>query len=123
MKVGSQVGFQIGELVEARRYPRYKLYVEIRVYPRNAPVVRGYTVDISQSGISAMLTMEVPVGEIVRLEFSLPGGDVEVLATVRQRNAFRYGFQFLEARSAKDIIGRTCGELALEQTITPDPVQ
>jgi PilZ domain len=123
LEVSSQIGFRVGDLTEARRHPRYKLYVEIRVYPRNAAVVRGHTVDISQSGISAILTMEVPIGEIVRLEFSLPSGDVEVLATVRQRNAFRYGFQFLETSSAQDIIGRTCRELALEQTITADPVQ
>ncbi len=73
--------------------------------------------DISESGISAMLREEVPVGEVVRLEFTLPLGDVEVLALVRQRNAFRYGFQFVEARSAEDIIGRTCSQLAMGQSV------
>ena len=43
-----------------------------------------------------MLREEVPVGEVVRLEFELPLGRVEVLALVRQRSAFRYGFQFVE---------------------------
>ncbi len=80
-------------------------------------MVRGHTVDISESGISAMLRVEVPVGEVVRLEFTLPLGDVEVLATVRQRNAFRYGFQFVEASSAEDTIGRTCRHLAVEQPV------
>ena len=56
-------------LVDARRCPRYKLNIEIRIYPRNCPVVRGHTVDISESGISAMLLVEVPVGEVIRLEF------------------------------------------------------
>jgi PilZ domain len=102
-------------LLDARRHPRHKLETEIRVYPRNAAVVRGETVDISESGISAMLRVEVPVGEVVRLEFSLPFGDVEVHAMVRQRNAFRYGFQFVEASSAQDVIGRTCRQLAVEQ--------
>jgi hypothetical protein len=36
---------------------------------------------------------------------------------VRQRNAFRYGFQFVEASSAQDIIGRTCRQLAVEQSV------
>lgn len=103
------------EVVDARRHPRYKLEKDIRVYPRNAPVVRGHTVDISESGISAILHLEVPVGEVVRLEFSLPTGDVEVLALVRQRSAFRYGFQFIEATSAQDVIGRACRQLAIEQ--------
>ncbi len=89
----------------------------IRVYPRGAAVVRGDTVDLSESGISAMLREEVPVGEVVRLEFTLPLGDVEVLALVRQRSAFRYGFQFLEERSAHDVIGRTCSQLAVEPPV------
>ena len=64
-----------------------------------------------------MLTVEVPVGEVVRLEFSLPSGDVEVHAMVRQRNAFRYGFQFVEASSVQQVIGRTCSQLAMEQSL------
>ncbi len=80
-------------------------------------MVRGHTVDISESGISAMLMVEVPVGEVVRLEFALPFGSVEVHAMVRQRNAFRYGFQFIEASSAQEVIGRTCRQLAMEQSL------
>ncbi len=103
--------------MEARRHPRFKLEVDIRVYPRDCPVVRGHTVDISESGISVMLGIEVPVGEVVRLEFTLPFGDVDVLAMVRQRSAFRYGFQFVDASSTRDIIGRTCRRLAVEQSV------
>jgi hypothetical protein len=100
-------------MVDPRRHPRFKLAVDIRVYARDCPVVRGQTVDISKSGISAILRVEVPVGEVVRLELTLPLGDVEAHAVVRQRNAFRYGFQFVEASSSQDIIGRTCRDLAV----------
>ncbi len=99
--------------VDLRRHPRFTLEVDIRVYSRDPPVVRGHTVDISESGISAVLREEVPLGGMVRLEFTLPLG--EVLAMVRHRNAFRYGFQFVEASSADGIIGRTCGQLAAAQ--------
>jgi len=109
---------QTYEIMEARRHRRFKLAVQTRVYPRDCPVVRGDTVDISESGISAMLREEIPLGEVVRLEFTLPFGDVEVLAMVRQRNAFRYGLQFVETSSAQDIIGRTCRQLARDQ---PEP--
>ena len=102
---------------DARRHPRFQLEVEIRIYPRNCPVVRGHTVDISESGISAMLKVEVPLNEVVRLEFDLPLGSVEVPAVVRQKSAFRYGFQFLEASTAQETIGRTCGALALQQSM------
>jgi hypothetical protein len=104
------------ELVDARQHPRFKLETDICVYPRNSAVVRGYTVDLSESGVSAMLRIEVPLGEVVRLKFNPSTGDVEVMALVRQRQAFRYGFQFVESASARDLIGRTCRELAAKQS-------
>jgi hypothetical protein len=106
--------------VEARRHRRFKIEVAVRVYPRDCPVVRGDTVDLSESGISAILRIEIPLGEVVRLEFTLPFGDVDLLAMVRQRSAFRYGFQFVEAASAQDIIGRSCQQLAVAQSLAPE---
>jgi c-di-GMP-binding flagellar brake protein YcgR len=118
--LSGQLGTAYAKAVEARRHPRYRLETEICIYPRNMPVVRGQTVDISESGISAMLRVEVPLGEVVRLEFKLPQGEVDVHAMVRQRNAFRYGFQFVESESAKQVIVRTCRQLALEQSLAND---
>jgi hypothetical protein len=104
--------------VDARRHPRFKLEVDIRVYPRDRAVVRGHSVDLSESGNSAMLREELGLDEVVRLEFDLPLGEVELHALVRQGNAFRYGFQFLDASEAHDVMGRTCRELALKQIDT-----
>ena len=106
---------EMNQIIEARRHRRFRIEVKVNVYPRNSPVVHGDTVDMSQSGISAMLREEIPVGEVIRLEFALPHGEVELLAIVRQRSAFRYGFQFVEASSGNDVIGRTCSQLAVEQ--------
>jgi len=106
---------EMNQIIEARRHRRFRIEVKVNVYPRNCPVVHGDTVDISESGISAMLREEVPVGEVVRLEFALPFGEVELLAFVRQRSAFRFGFQFVESGVAQQIIGRTCAQLALEE--------
>jgi PilZ domain len=106
------------EFTEARQHPRFGMEVDVQVYARNASVVRGHSVDISESGLSAMLRDEVPVGEVVRLAFALPAGNVEVHAFVRQRSAFRYGFQFMEASAAQDLINRTCRQLAVEQSIS-----
>lgn len=107
-------------MIEARRHPRYQLDVDVRVYPRNAQVIRGHAVDISESGISAMLRLEVPVGEVVRIEFALPTGEVEIHALVRQRNAFRFGFEFLEAISQLEIIRRACRQMAVAQSTGRD---
>lgn len=113
---------ETGEHVEARRYPRYKLEVDVRIYARNAQVVRGHMVDISESGMSAMLRVEVPLGEVVRLEFALPTGEVEVHALVRQRQAFRYGFQFVEDSLAQQTITHACTQLAVEQTLRENQI-
>jgi hypothetical protein len=103
-------------VIEARRHPRYKLEIDLRIYARNSAVVRGHSVDISESGISAMLREEVRLGEVVRLEFTVPTGDVVIHALARQRNAFRYGFEFLEAISQLEIIQRACRQMAVEQS-------
>ncbi|HVN19442.1 MAG TPA: PilZ domain-containing protein [Dongiaceae bacterium] len=104
-------------MIEARRHPRYKIEVGVRIYPRNAQVVRGHSVDISESGVSVMLRDEVRIGEVVRLEFTIPTGEVIIHALVRQRNAFRFGFEFLEAISQMEIIQRACRQLAIEQSL------
>jgi c-di-GMP-binding flagellar brake protein YcgR len=118
MDVRNEIGTgQQSDFVEHRRHTRFKLQIDVCVYARNTSVVRGHTVDISESGISAMLRQEIPVGEVVRLEFMLPPGPVEIHAMVRQRSAFRYGLQFIESSTAQEVIGRTCRELAMEESL------
>lgn len=102
---------------DARRQPRFKIEVDIRVSSRTSGMLKGHTVDLSESGISAMLTLEVPVGEVVELEFTLPFGPVTIYARVRQQNAFRYGFQFVESNFVQEIIRPTCRQLAVEQSL------
>lgn len=103
--------------MESRRHPRHKIEVEILVYPRNSPVVRGHTVDLSESGISALLVDEIRLDEVVRLEFTLPTGTIDIHALARYHNAFRYGFQFLESVSAQEIIARACRQLDVEESL------
>jgi hypothetical protein len=97
--------------------PRFQLVVDITVRSRTRGVLNGYTVDISESGISAMLRIDVPLAEIVELNFTLPIGQVKVHAIVRQRDCFRYGFQFLESAAVQEIIRSTCRQLA-ERTLS-----
>jgi hypothetical protein len=100
--------------VEFRRHPRFPLHADIRVHSHSAGLLTGYTVDISESGISAMLRLELPMGELVELEFELPYGPVAIRAMVRHRSAFRYGFQFVEPEP-EGAIRATCSRLALLQ--------
>jgi hypothetical protein len=109
----------VRNIPDARRQPRLKLDVDIRVSTKTCGVLQGHTVDISESGISALLKLEVPVGEFVELQFMLPFGAVTAYAVVRQRSAFRYGFQFVESN---EIIQNTCRSLQLEQSLFGEKV-
>ena len=108
---------RIQTIADARRYPRFKIEVDIRINSSTCGVLKGHTVDISESGIAAMLVIEPPLGEVVELNFTLPFGTVTIHAMVRQKNAFRYGFEFVDSDSALDVIRRTCRKLAVEQSI------
>ncbi len=99
-----------GNLTERRRESRFKFEVDIKVRSRNCGLVKGQCVDISQSGVSAILTLEVPSDEMVELMFVTPFGPVTAYAMLRQRSAFRYGFQFVEPIAPE--IGMTCRYLA-----------
>jgi hypothetical protein len=90
--------------------PRFGLEVGIRMSRKTCGVLKGATVDISEPGVSALLKLEVWLGEFVELQFMLPYGPVTVTvyAVVRQRNAFRDGGQFVESHSMHAIIPTTC---------------
>jgi hypothetical protein len=95
-------------IVDARRTPRFRIDVEIKINSHTCGLLTGRTVDISESGVAALLKIEVPLGEVVELNFVLPFGPVTIFAMVRQRNAFRYGFQFVESNAVAPIIRETC---------------
>jgi PilZ domain len=107
--------------VDLRHQPRFKMEADIRIRSRACGALKGRTVDISESGIAAMLPIETPVNEIVELSFTLRSEPMTILAIVRQRNAFRYGFEFVDSASLHGIIRRACRDLAVEQSIlSPD---
>lgn len=99
--------------IDARQHPRFKLDVDVKIYPRDSDMIKGHVVDISETGLAAMTTLEILLDQVVRLEFALPLGLVSVRALVRQRNAFRYGFKFVEPDSdGQELIRRFCRDLA-----------
>jgi hypothetical protein len=102
---------------DRRQHPRYALDVNIKVETRTCGVVMGDTVDVSETGISAALTEQIPLGEIVRLHFKLSRVQVAVDASVCQRRAFRYCFQYLGLESTKHMIGFACRQLAVNEIL------
>lgn len=116
MKTQNQPATSFAPGSTPRVEPRFPLVVDITVRTRTRGVLTGHTADISESGISAMLRIDVPLSEIVELNFTLPIGQVKVHAIVRQRDAFRYGFQFLESAAGQEVIRSACRRLADERT-------
>lgn len=102
---------------DRRRHPRFKIEVDLTVRSRTSGTLKGHTADISEGGISAILTIEVPLGELVELDFTLPFGPVTIYAVARQREAFRYGFQFAESNPVHEAILATCRHLAVERSL------
>jgi PilZ domain len=106
------------DLLDRRGQARFKIEVEVSIDSKSCGLLKGHTVDISESGISAMVRLELPVGELVELDFTLPFGRVTIYAVVRQRSAFRYGFRFAESNFIENVVRPTCRVLAMQQRVS-----
>jgi hypothetical protein len=98
----------LNALREARRDLRFRLHVDVMIHSPSLGAVSGRTLEISEHGFSATLTAELPVGEVLGLNLKLRIGRVNVRAAVRDRTAFRHGFQFVEPNPALHLIRENC---------------
>jgi len=83
-----------------RRHPRYRgdfRAIVSHLLGKNYQKIEGHCRDLSQAGIGILLAAELDGGEVVGLNFSLPGSAApwEVRAVVRYRRGYQYGFEFL----------------------------
>ncbi len=78
-----------------REYLRYA--IDLRLVVRTSVKLYGRTKDVGDGGLGATVAGEIPVGEIVELEFQLPAMDdpMMIYAEVRYRQGFQYGFRFV----------------------------
>jgi c-di-GMP-binding flagellar brake protein YcgR len=102
---------------ENRRHQRATLDIRVVWVEGRGSTVRGAVgraCDISEGGISAVLPVRIPLGEVSELQFSLPGirEPFRTRVVVRSSDGFRYGFEFLALSQAqRDAIRRVCGAL------------
>ena len=78
---------------DRRRHVRYRYSAPIYAYLGNTESVRAMTIEISESGLSAALGVELQIGDTVHLA---PVGGGTVIAQVRRRIGKIYGFEFLQ---------------------------
>ena len=86
---------EIGEVRPIRRHPRREMEVEVVVRTDSA-LLPGRTHEISESGMSAILPVELRVGQEVELQIRLPRAAETTRAIVRNRNVYRHGFEFVQ---------------------------
>jgi PilZ domain-containing protein len=78
---------------DRRRHPRYRLSVPLTIHSADGAVTRGISVEISTSGLSAIVAEPLQLDDTVELE---PISAVNILALVKRRIGKIYGFEFLE---------------------------
>jgi len=88
---------------KTRRHARFNLEVDVTVRSPTLGLIPGMSIEMSESGMSATLPVEVPVGETVDLRINLPLGPADQRAIVRNRDAFRHGFEF-DGRKNEDAV-------------------
>jgi|SRR5579862_800001 len=83
-----------------RRYARYRTEMPliVRVLGENGYIrIHGRCFEIAENGLGAVITSEFAAGEMVSLEFSIPGSTetLTLRAVVRHRMGFLHGFEFV----------------------------
>ena len=100
-----------GNKSSPRRHQRLELETEVTVYSESG-VVPGRTLDISESGIAAILPVALKIGETVELRIKLPITVATARAVVRNRNVFRHGFEFVQPM--RDVLGHEAADDACQ---------
>jgi PilZ domain len=103
--------------IERRSHQRFRLEIDVRVLSDRIGPLPGQSFDISETGMSALLPVELLLRENVRLVLTLPLGLTEIDAIVRSRNTFRHGFEFVAPNPSRDLIRRSC------DLLTPCPYE
>src|SRR5208282_3393857 len=109
---------QIGAHFDRRRSRRFELDASLVIRPTNnrKRVIQGRVVDLSCSGISALIAAELAIGDVLELECGLPyTSEVARLeGTIRSREGYRYGLEFVGViASDQTKIHRACVALML----------
>jgi hypothetical protein len=101
-----------------RRVARYRTEIPVIVHVllKNEDVrVHGRCFEIGELGLGAVITSELPAGEMVSLELSFPQApDVQRLrAVVRHRMGFLHGFEFVGLLpEQREVISSYCRTIA-----------
>jgi PilZ domain-containing protein len=80
---------------ETQPHQRRELQAEVTIHSESGSV-SGRSLDISESGMAAILPVELPTGKAVELEIKLLTASAVARAIVRNRSVLRHGFEFVQ---------------------------
>ena len=88
------------QIVNTRRFRRYKLDVPVRVIVQTefkTRIIHGRGNELNEGGLAVNAGVELEVDEIVEIEFTpaYTHQPLRARARVRNRNGYRYGLEFL----------------------------
>jgi len=114
MQVAARTGMAKKYVNEpVRRYPRALFRVPLRLRHLMAGIstTRGITLDISESGLGALMQGDLRLGETVEIDLQLPEHSLSTIAIVRHTSNVRSGFEFLGMTPEERLqIAKTCGQ-------------
>src|SRR5258707_619334 len=82
-----------GNIPDRRRHPRYRYSAPVTVLASDGSVVPGITLEISESGFSALIGVPLRVGDTTQVE-PVAGGKASAL--IRRNLGKVYAFEFLD---------------------------
>jgi len=88
------------QIINSRRYRRYKLDVPVRVIVHSEEktrIIHGRGNELNEGGLAVSAGVELEVGDIIEVEFTpaYTGQPLRARASVRDRAGYRYGLEFL----------------------------
>lgn len=105
--------------IDSRRYQRFEFETDLTATTlgvERSETARGCSLNINEAGIAGVFATEWDIGASVNLQFSVPfaSAPVRVKAVVRNRESYRYGFEFVDVTpDYRGTISRTCRMLGL----------
>lgn len=84
--------------------PNFNLDMEMTIQSRSIGEVSTRIFAINESGISAALPLELPIGETLDLVLHLPMGTLKVKAVVRSKDSLRHRFEFVDLNIPLDLM-------------------
>ena len=79
-----------------------RFLIDLRLLVRTSSYsdpLHGRTSNLSEGGLGGTIAGDISMGDIVELEFQMPGTErsLRIMAEVRYRQGFQYGFRFINA--------------------------